>query len=140
MQSVLTFNNNQWFAASIQCCFGLSEHSSTPISGMKTGDTVSVSIVWIGNNTYSINMWWNGLSTTLKVNSSPGSIYNWAGAVLEPYLTRCDQLPAGPMTFDQIIMLTTKGTYKPIWSYNNIASTCNNKLLATDTKVVITTN
>jgi len=118
LQPVLTWGNGHtgWNMASWNCCPQGETWTSSFLTGLKAGGTVSGVIDASGAN-WAVTSSYNGQNVVLTVPSAQRD-FNWVDVTLETYtVTSCGEFPAGPETFSNMKLILTGGTVNvPTWT------------------------
>jgi len=136
LQPVLTWGNghSKWNMASWNCCPGGETWTSSFLTNIQAGGTVSGVIDTTNNGqNWTVTSTYNGQNVVLTVPTASRD-FNWVDVTLETYtVTSCQQFPSGPCTFSDMALTVTGGTSNtPTWKLDSAEpSECGGKVTIT---------
>jgi len=141
LQPVLTWGNghSKWNMASWNCCPGGQTWTSSFLTNIQAGGTVSGVIdTTSGGADWSVTSTYNGQNVVLTVPTAQRD-FNWVDVTLETYtVTSCQQFPAGACTFENMALTVSGGaSNSPSWTLDSAEpSECAGKVTVTSPSTV----
>jgi len=136
LQPVLTWGNghSKWNMASWNCCPGGETWTSSFLTNIAAGSTVSGVIDMSSNGkNWTVTSTYNGQNVVLTVPTAQRD-FNWVDVTLETYTVgSCTEFPSGPCTFsDMALTLSGGSTNSPSWTLDSAEpSECGGKVTIT---------
>jgi len=123
LQPVLTWGNghSKWNMASWNCCPGGETWTSSFLTGLKAGGTVSGVIdMTSGGKNWTVTSTYNGQNAVLTVPTAQRD-FNWVDVTLETYtVSSCEEFPSGSCTFSDMVLTLAGGTSNsPTWTLDS---------------------